>query len=75
MTHFRLMSLSPEELAAIIERLDAVCREAQELQATLRRAMLTRAREQQQVPSKVPKAGRETLRNRRSAVRGKAKRV
>lgn len=69
------MSLSPEELSAIIERLDAVCREAQELQATLRRAMLTRAREQQQVPSKVPKERRTTPRKRRSAERRKAKRV
>jgi hypothetical protein len=30
------MSLTPEEMAEIIERLDLVCREAQELQARLR---------------------------------------
>ena len=45
------MPLSPQELAEIIERLDLVCREAQEIQERLRRAMVDRAREQQQVVS------------------------
>jgi hypothetical protein len=78
MPQFRPMPLTPEELATIIERLDAVCCEAQELQATLRRAMLRRAREQQQIASNVPTTKvaperRVTPRNRRSAERRKTK--
>jgi hypothetical protein len=38
------MPLTAKELAEIIERIDTLCREAQELQAQLRRAMVARAR-------------------------------
>jgi hypothetical protein len=68
------MPLTPEEIADIIDRLDNVCREAQELQARLRRAMVTRAREQQQLVSKGGPERRVTPRNRRSGERRTSKR-
>ena len=45
------MSLTPEEIAALIEQVDAVRREAQELQDRLREAMADRGRQDQQLES------------------------
>jgi hypothetical protein len=39
--------LSPEELQAVIDKLDEVCRQAQELQEQLRKQMVERARRDQ----------------------------
>jgi hypothetical protein len=70
--HNPAMPLSPQELAEIIEGLDLVCREAQELQERLRRAMVERAREQQQVVSKGGGKRRNAPR-KRSAERRKSR--
>jgi hypothetical protein len=69
------MPLTPKQIAEAIERLDAVCREAQELQERLRRAMVTRARDQQQVIVNVGRDRPVRPRNRRSAERRKRKRI
>lgn len=39
------MTLTPDKMKEILAKLDDVCREAQELQARIRRAMAARARE------------------------------
>jgi hypothetical protein len=72
--NMRSMPLSPDEMAEMIARLERVCREAQELQERLRRAMVGRAREQQQLVSKGGAERRQAPRNRRSAERRKSKR-
>jgi hypothetical protein len=68
------MPLTPKEMAEMIDRLDNVCREAQELQTRLRRAMVARAREQHQMESKGGTNQRVAPRNRRSSERRAAKR-
>jgi hypothetical protein len=68
------MSLTPKEVAKIIERLDLVCREAQELQERLRRAMVTRARDEQQFVSKGSSERRRAPPKSRAAERRGSKR-
>jgi hypothetical protein len=43
-----LPELTPDEIKALIAKLDDVCRQAQELQKTLKRKMVERARHDQQ---------------------------
>jgi hypothetical protein len=47
-------TLSPEELQRVLDKLDEVCRQAQELQRQLRKQMIDRARRDQPARSAAP---------------------
>jgi hypothetical protein len=47
-------SLSPEELQRLLDKLDEVCRQAQEIQRQIRQQMIDRARREQPARSAVP---------------------
>ena len=53
--------LSPEELEAILHKLDDVCRQAQELQKQLREKMLDRARRDYPARSEVTRKKRSRI--------------
>jgi hypothetical protein len=54
--------LSPDELEAIVQKLDEVCRQAQELQERLREKMLDRARRDYPARSVVTDTKRRKIR-------------
>jgi hypothetical protein len=50
--------LPPEELQAVLDKLDALCQQAQELQRQIRKQMVDRARRDQPARSAAPVAER-----------------
>jgi hypothetical protein len=53
--------LSPDELHAIVQKLDEVCRQAQELQKQLREKMLDRARRDSPASSAIAATKRQKI--------------